>query len=93
MGSHTFVLPQYQKGGWSPKAIEIPLMTERKQVPRDMLVEWNQNTLIITARSLGIPMAQVSMTDYGLVAPRPITCTMGNWTVRVCTKPHLTLTH
>lgn len=71
------MVPQYQKGEWSLQATESPLMIEGKHVPKDVLVEWNQNTLI-TARPLNIPiysLVQVPMI-IALMPPQPVTYNM-----------------
>lgn len=91
LGYYTFGIPQYQKRKWSLQAIESPLMIEGKNVPKAMLVEWNQNTFI-TVRSLDRPMVQVPMT-LALMLPQPSICYMRNWTTILCSKPKLTLTY
>lgn len=63
-------------------------MIEGKHVPKDYLVEWNQN-IFITARTLAKSMVQ----GPGLLPPQPAMYNMGNWTRTVCSKPNLTLTY
>lgn len=65
-------------------------MIEGKCVPKDVLVERNQNVLLI-ARPLDIPVVQVPMT-MALMPPQPVKYSMGNWAVIVYSKPNLTLT-
>lgn len=64
-------------------------MIEGKHVHKDMLVEWNQNT-VITARPLDIPVVQVPMM-MALMSHQPVIYNMGNWIVMTSSKPRFIL--
>lgn len=89
---HLFAVPQYQEREWSkPIGHRKSPMTEGKHVPKDVLVEWNQNSLI-WLRPLAIPKIQAP-TNTALMPPQPVIYNIGTWTRIGCSEASLNLTY